>query len=112
MALRNYLYAKHQHDTEIDTLINRDAGVPQGNPTDSRGHIDRSNRIKVNYNHTRRRIHHAPARKSPDASVEELTSEVSDMSIEEASSDQMPEKKKTCRAECNSCQCKKEAAGL
>ncbi|RLV90815.1 hypothetical protein JA1_004325 [Spathaspora sp. JA1] len=111
MALRNYLYAKHEHDTNIDILINRsqDNSDQSAPPSRSGTSVDKPKRIKVSYSHQPRRIHHRPipARKSPETVVEVLSSEISDLKLE-SEDPSHKEKKEHCQSECDNCQCKKE----
>lgn len=115
MALRNYLYAKHQNDSEITTRINKaeDSVSTNGsiNMTNAMNgmnrdslarqiprYINRANRLKVH---------------RPTNVVDTLTKNVGDIDLhpnESSIADHHgnKEEEEHCKKECENCQCKNE----
>lgn len=105
MALRNYLYAKHQNDIETTTRINKaqdSISIMTSETSHSNSNIDkeassipryanRANRIKVHY------------KRSNGVMVDRITKNVEQLDIhkDEKSHDE-------CKKECESCKCKRE----
>ena len=118
MALRNYLYAKHDHDTSIDIKINKDNSLMSNitekvspsspspsDPSDSQ----KQQRSPMQIQQSRRRIIRIVQKKSSNKlklnplvnSIEKLTNNIENVHIEK-------KKKENCLNDCNLCDCKNE----
>ncbi|CAX41422.1 conserved hypothetical protein [Candida dubliniensis CD36] len=109
MALRNYLYAKHNHDTSIDIKINKDTSLMSD--ITEKVSSDPSNpekgRSPMRIEQSRRRIIRIVHKKSSNQlkptinHIEKLTNNIENVHIDKI-------KKENCLNDCNLCDCKNE----
>ncbi|KAL6451107.1 hypothetical protein SBY92_002480 [Candida maltosa Xu316] len=120
MALRNYLYAKHIHDTSIDTRINKDNSLMDVTSSSSTtSNHDQQQPPFIHKQQSRKRIVrivHKSKPKNPnpttlientsndDSTMNDLSSNIENIHIIDET------KKENCLKDCNTCDCKKDGS--
>ncbi|RCK65264.1 hypothetical protein Cantr_00968 [Candida viswanathii] len=126
MALRNYLYAKHIHDTSIDTKINKDSSLMD--PHDPHSHSHDPHTVDTHHPHlehpiihvkqSRRRIVRIVNKSRKNSATGASTTlkkdkdKVVDVLSGNIESIDLNEKKENCLKDCNTCDCKKDGVGV
>lgn len=105
MALRNYLYAKHIHDTSIDTKINKDSNLMSQHQQEPQESVPPDHPI-MHVKQSRKRIVRIVNKskktttiKNNDKSIDSISKNIENLTIN-------PDKKENCLKDCNTCDCK------